>query len=167
MKKCSNAKCGNLVERAGYCPSCKAEYNRKYREQHKDYYAVYRDEHKRTGYYLYVILDEWNNVLYVGATENIKHRIEHQHITGNSHIKELMLSDEWKTIKYLDITQIVEDREEMLFLENELIDLYNTKYNQKVNIIKGVDKLRMFCLISEIHNSAQKWQVYCQNKKAY
>lgn len=137
----------------GYCNSCYAEYQK-----------VYRENNKYKGYYLYIVLDSNNKVLYVGATEDIKYRIEQQHLKGHSHIKELMLSDKWTCIKHLDITNLVKNREELLLLENSLIELYNTEYNNKKNIIRNVDKLREFHLLSEIHSLNKVWTTYCENE---
>ena len=136
----------------GYCNSCYSEYQRTYREEHKD-----------GGYYLYIVTND-KEVLYVGATEDIHYRIEQQHLKGHSHIKELMLSNNWTCIKYLDITNLVSNREEMLLLENSLIELYNTDYNEKKNIIRNIDKLIEFQLISEIHSLTQNWITYCKNE---
>lgn len=108
-------------------------------------------------------LNKDNKVLYVGCTENIKQRMS-AHINKHSNIQGLMSSDEWEVIKYLDITKIVDNREELYLLENALIDLYETEFNDKKNIIKNMDKLREFCLLSELHNLIQKWQVYCYRK---
>ena len=135
-----------------YCKSCYSSYQKAYREEHKD-----------RGYYLYIILNN-NEILYVGATESIAYRIEQQHLKGHSHIKELMLSDRWTNIKYLDITNLVKNREEMLLLENSLIELYNTDYNNKKNIIKNIDKLREFQLLAEVHSLNKEWIIYCENE---
>ena len=126
-----------------YCKVCQHEYKynnkdgwyKDNKEHIQDYQKNYREEKK--GYYLYIVLDSNNKVLYVGATEDIKYRIEQQHLKGHSHIKELMLSDKWTYIKYLDITNLVNNREELLLLENSLIELYNTEYNNKKNIIRN------------------------------
>ncbi|WP_459481917.1 GIY-YIG nuclease family protein [Clostridium saccharoperbutylacetonicum] len=136
-----------------YCDSC----YRKYQKQ-------YRAEHNNKGYYLYIVLNKGNKVLYVGCTENIKQRIS-AHIHCHSNIKSLMCSDGWEVIKYLDITNIVDSREELYLLENALIDLYETELNDKKNIIRNMDRLREFSLLSEIHTLIQKWEVYCYRKQ--
>lgn len=133
-----------------YCKQCYSEYQKNYREGHK-------------GYYLYVVLDESKKVLYVGATEKIYQRIS-AHINGHSNIKNLMLSNNWSSIKYLNITNLVKNREEMLLLENSLIELYNTDWNDKKNIIKNIDKLREFELLAEIHSLNKEWSTYCENE---
>lgn len=152
--KCSNKCCNNIVEVSGYCHTCKKIYNKHYNEKLK---------HK--GYYLYVILGANNEVEYIGATENLKRRIQYQHLKGFSHIRELMRSDKWEVIKYLDVSDLVENREELLMLENALIDLYPNKYNNKKSIIRNIDKLREFILLSEVHSLTQKWELYCTREE--
>lgn len=142
-----------------YCRACQSDY--KYNDDDA-WYKTYINNCR--GYYLYVVLDKSDKVLYVGATEDIKCRIEQQHVKGNSHLHELMLSDKWECIKYLDVGNLVDNREEMLFLENILIKLYNTEYNKKKNIIKDLDKLRELQLLSEVHSLTQKWEIYMKNE---
>lgn len=152
--KCSNKGCNNVVGVPGYCKECRDIYN-------KEYYK----KHSHLGYYLYVVLNNGNKVEYVGATENIKQRVEYQHIKGFSHIRELMLSENWEVIKYLDISDLIQNREEMLMLENVLIDLYPNKWNDKKNIIRNIDKLREFSLLSAVHSLTKKWQIYCTREE--
>ena len=51
----------------------------------------------------------------------------------------------------------------LTFLENALIDLYETELNKNKSIIKTVDKLRGFILLSEVHSLTHSWEVYCKN----
>lgn len=181
---CSEKNCNNEIDRKGYCKECTSRYNKAYykanREKmlshQKDYYVANREErmaysreywskHKSTGSYVYVITDKADKVLYVGMTQNIERRLNF-HIRGFSHIKELIESDKWKSIKYLDVSDIVNDREELKFIENELIMLYETEYNQKLNKVKEMDNLRSFIIKATLHDSRQNWQVFCYNKKS-
>lgn len=150
-----------------YCRACQSAY--KYdddgwcqdnKEHIGDYHKAYRENLK--GYYLYIVLDE-KKVEYVGATEILKERIN-QHLSCNSNIKELIKSNNWTCIKYLDVGNLVYNRKEMLLLENALIELYNTEYNEKKNIIKDIDKLREFQLLAEVHNLTQRWEIYMKNE---
>lgn len=179
VKKCP--KCGqikglNEFSSSGYCKVCYSEYKRQWHENNKDhvkeynrqwyenneeYYKRYYEEGK--GYYLYIICE--NNVIqYVGATEVLSKRLNF-HINCKSNIKDLMSSDKWTEIKYLDITNVVANREEMLLLENTLIDLYKPMYNKVMNRIRNVDKLREFSLVAEVHDLNKCWKLYCKNKK--
>lgn len=156
IRKCSNKSCENtvMVGKEYYCKNCRKKYNdKRYKER------------SHLGYYLYVVLNENKKVEYVGATESIKSRIEYNHITGNSNIKELMMSDQWHCIKYLDISDVVEDRNEMLMLENILMGLYPNKWNNHKNTTKKLDKLREFSLVSEISSLDKQWKVYCTREE--
>ena len=152
--KCSNKGCNNVVKVPGYCKECRKIYNK----------VNYDIKLSHVGYYLYVVLNE-NKVEYVGATENLKQRIKYQHIKGFSHIRELMLSENWEVIKYLDISDLIKNREELLMLENVLIDLYPNKHNNMKSIIRNVDKLREFSLLSQVHSLTQEWQIYCTREE--
>ena len=145
-----------------YCKPCKKEYNRQYRIDNKDYNKQYYIDNKdyfkqykyrltHTGYYIYIFC-KGNEVQYVGATEGIYHRIYHQHLKGLSHIKDLVLSDDWDNIKYLDLTDIIDDRKELLFIEDYFINKFNPKKNKSLsnihladdiskNLLEKVDKL--------------------------
>lgn len=183
MKRCP--RCGQNKELSefnsnGYCKVCYSVYLKEWRKKNEGYHKQcckrwyennkahaieyrkqYYDENR--GYYLYIICKN-GVVQYVGATEHLNNRMS-RHINYHSNIKDLMNSQNWTEIKYLDITNIVANREEMLLLENVLIELYQPSYNKVMNRIKGVDKLREFSLIAEIHDLNQCWKLYCKNKR--
>lgn len=163
--KCGQNKGLSEFNSNGYCKACYSEYKRQWHENNKahvkEYHKKWREDNR--GYCLYVIRNS-EEVLYVGATEHLNYRLS-MHIGCKSNIKELMSSDNWTEIKYLDITGVVASREEMLLLENILIDLYKPMYNKVMNRIKNVDKLREFSLVAEIHGLNQQWKLYCKNKK--
>lgn len=69
-------------------------------------------------------------------------------------------TEKWDKIKFLDVTELVYNREELNYLENLLIELYATEWNTKLNIIKNMDKLREFSLLATIHNLNQNWNTY-------
>lgn len=151
---------------SSYCKPCKSYYNKQHYEDNKDYYKDYnkqyyndnKDYYKQykyklthTGYYIYLFC-KGNEVKYVGATEGIYYRIHLQHLNGHSHIKDLVLSDEWDNIKYLDLTDIIDDRKELLFIEDYFINKFNPKKNKSLsnihladdiakNLLEKVDKL--------------------------
>ncbi|HII4486074.1 TPA: GIY-YIG nuclease family protein [Clostridium perfringens] len=139
-----------------WCLSCYREYKQgwdcEHVEHNKEYKKEWKEEHK--GYYLYTV-KKGKDVQYVGATENITERM-YSHLNLNSNIADL-IDSEWDCIKYIDLTELLDDRIELLYLENFLMDLYNTstKYNSKYNRIpeEKIDKLKMFCLINMIHST--------------
>ena len=158
---------------SSYCKPCRKEYdkqhyednkqyyrqyNKQYYNDNKDYYKQYRKYNKQyqyklthTGYYIYLFC-KGNEVKYVGATEGIYHRIHHQHLKCNTHIKDLVASDEWDNVKYMDLTDIIDDRKELLFIEDYFINKFNPKKNKSLsnihladdiakNLLEKVDKL--------------------------
>lgn len=138
------------------CATCKKEFKTKHNTKAycKECYSIrqkgYRQKDK--GYYLYIIMDKDNKVLYVGSTEHLYSRL-HSHINCNSNIKDLMQTEKWDKIKYLDVTNLVYNREELNYLENMLIEVYETEWNTKLNIIKNIDNLREFTLGAELHST--------------
>lgn len=159
------------------------EYNRKYKEKNKehlreymqkymnDYYSDHQKEmyqsHKKymekfRGYYLYIIVDKENIIKYVGSTTNIKRRL-YSHLTCNSNIKNHMKQEEWEYIKYLDISNLVENENELRLLENELIELYQPQWNKTKNIVKEIEEERKLELICSIHNLENVWEIYAEN----
>lgn len=155
-------RCGQVkqLENNGYCKDCTKEYNKQYYENNKGYHRQYREKQK--GYYLYIIEDN-KSISYVGATEYLQSRLNGHINCHNENTKEIFMYNNWTAIKYLNITNIVQNREEMLLLENALIEIYNTKYNTKKNIIKNIDNLRMFSLLAEVHGLNEHWITYSTN----
>lgn len=144
-KKCSDCGKGFITKHKtkSYCKECYSIRQKEYREERK-------------GYYLYVV-KKGKDVQYVGATESLKDRMS-SHLNLHSNIKELIEdSDKWDCIKYIDLTELLEERLQLLYLENFLMDIYNTstKYNSQYNRIpeEKIDKLKMFSLISMIHST--------------
>lgn len=145
-----------------YCKPCKKEYNRQYRIDNKDYNKQYYIDNKdyfkqykykltHTGYYIYIFC-KGNEVNYVGATEGIYYRVHCQHLKGLSHIKDFINSDDWDNVKYMDLTDIIDDRKELLFIEDYFINKFNPKKNKSLsnihladdiskNLLEKVDKL--------------------------
>ncbi|WP_415277246.1 GIY-YIG nuclease family protein [Clostridium perfringens] len=136
------------------CATCKKEFTTTYyRVYCKECYSArmkgYRQKDK--GYYLYIILDKFNKVLYVGSTTHIYTRL-HGHITNNTNIKDLMLKNTWDKIKYLDVSNLVKNENELRYLENELIEVYETERNKDKPKFKNINKLRALSLGAELHS---------------
>lgn len=155
------------------------EYQRNWRKKNKKHYNDYSNkyyiEHKEEmqknakkyftkfdGYFLYIITDINNNIKYVGETTNIKTRLSN-HLCFNSNIKKHLQENKWKYIKYLDISNLVENKNELRLLENELIELYQPAWNKSKNIVKEIAEERKFELICNIHNLTNVWQIYATN----
>ena len=149
----------------------RAEYNnyfKNYRMSNKDrVQAINKKSSKKfyekfEGYYLYIITDRANNILYVGETTNIKKRM-YSHLTCNSNIRDKMKQGTWKHIKYLDVTQLVKNEEELLMLENALIELYQPAWNKTKNNIDDVNRQRELELLSSLHSLLNVWEIYATN----
>ncbi|GAA0856987.1 hypothetical protein GCM10008916_08840 [Clostridium nitritogenes] len=153
MNKKLCGRCGINPRRKNHpwCLECFQKYKKEWDNSHK-------------GYFLYIVMDKNKKILYVGATENIQTRMDN-HLSGNSHIKCLIQSDEWEVIKFTDITDLVGDREELSVLENNLIEVYKPKYNKKVNRIRNVEELRIFSLISKLHSLDTHWRTFITREK--
>lgn len=151
------------------------EYMSRWKEKNKDYFNEYYENHKAEiqkniknyiekfdGYYLYIITDKDNKILYVGETTNIKKRLSN-HLSLTTNIKNHMKQEEWEYIKYLDISNLVENENELRLLENELIELYQPAWNKTKNIVKEIEEERKFELICNLHSLENIWQIYAEN----
>ena len=147
----------------------------RWKEKNKDYFNEYYENHKAEiqkniknyiekfdGYYLYIITNKDNKILYVGETTNIKKRLSN-HLSLTTNIKNHMKSDEWEYIKYLDISNLVDNENELRLLENELIELYQPQWNKYKNIVKEIEEERKFELICNLHSLENVWQIYATN----
>ena len=155
-------KCKDSKDKLQYwCKGCKGEHN----QTHKQYYNQYRKQYKEqfTGYYLYIILGKNNNIVYVGQTTNYYNRL-YNHLSGYvDSTKELFASNEWSCIKYLDVGHIVENEAELRALENALIELYEPRLNTRLNIIRDINKDRLFNLLAQLHSILNEWVVFKTN----
>lgn len=113
------------------------------------------------GMYVYIIKDLTGKIVYVGQTTNYYTRLAN-HTSKNVNTTKEFIAQGNYTIQYLDVTKDIKTEQELLYLENVLIDLYQPSLNGKVNIIKDVDKLRMFELCSIVHSFGANWIKYCQ-----
>lgn len=112
------------------------------------------------GYYVYVIKDFYNKIVYTGQTTNYYHRLQN-HICGNvPSTKEFIKQGNYK-IQYLNMSNDINAEQELLYLENLNISLYEPVLNGQVNIIREVDKLRMLELASILHSFSANWITYC------
>lgn len=112
------------------------------------------------GYYVYVIKDLDNNIVYSGKTLNYYHRIQN-HICGNVPSTKEFIKQGNYIIQYLNITNEIKSDNELSYLENIILELYEPPLNDVKNIIKGLDKFRMLELVSIIHSFSASWNTYC------
>lgn len=112
------------------------------------------------GYYVYVIKDLDNNIVYTGQTTNY-YRRSRNHMCGNVPSTKEFIQQGNYIIQYLNITNDIKSDMELNYLENFLISLYEPPLNDVKNIIKGLDKFRMLELVSMIH-SRTDWITYCR-----
>lgn len=148
------------------CKECHSKYSQTYNQTHRQYYKQYQKQYYKQfkGYYLYIIQDKNNEIVYVGQTSNYYNRLSH-HILGYvDSTKELFDNGEWSSIKYLDVSDLVANEMELKVLENILIEIYQPKLNKAKNIIRGIDNDRIFSLIATLHNMNQDWKVFKVNK---
>ena len=85
--KCNRAKDGLQ----GWCKECKngcqKQYDQTYRQTHKEHYRQHRNQYQKEyysqfkGYYVYIILDKQDNIVYVGQTTNYHNRL-YNHLSG-------------------------------------------------------------------------------------
>ena len=186
-KKCT--KCGrelsiecfgnNKTKKDGlqcWCRECKNGYSQTYNKTHKEHYKQYYKANKQhrnqydkeyykqfKGYYLYIIQDKNNKIVYVGETTNYYYRLMH-HLSENVNAtKGLFASNDWSKIKYLDVSNLVENEVELRALENELIELYQPRLNTVKNIIRDIERGRLFSLIATLHSILNEWIVFKSN----
>ena len=112
------SKCGEETDKYGYCPRCRKEYN-------QWYWAEHSQEH-----YLYAMLNSDGEYLYIGSTRD-SYRI-YKHLNAQSHLN--MNLEQWQKegldkIIYAQVTQIVQDYQERLYIEKLLIEKYNPRLN--------------------------------------
>ena len=145
------------------------QYHNQYRQTHKQYYNQYQNQYQKEykkqfkGYYLYIILDKQGNVVYVGQTTNYYNRLC-QHLSGGvDSTKELFANNEWACIKYLDVGHIVANNLELKALENELIELYQPRCNIQLNVIRDIDRGRLFSLLAQLHSILNEWIIFKTN----
>ena len=151
----------------GYWKECSSKYYQTYNQTHNrsQYLNQYNKEYKNQfkGYYLYIILDKQDNIIYVGQTSNFYTRLIN-HLSENvNSTKEFFANNEWGCIKYLDVSNFVENEMELKSLENKLIELYEPRCNTHLNIIRDVDRNRLFSLLAQLHSILNEWIVFRTN----
>ena len=153
-----------------WCRECKSKHNKTYQQTHRQYLNQYKNQYNKQyykqfkGYYLYIILDKQGNVAYIGETTNYYRRLT-DHLYGgvNNATKELFANNEWSSIQYLDVTDLVANEMELRAMENILIELYNPRLNTLKNIIRDIDNDRLFSLVATLHSILNEWITFKTN----
>ena len=172
FSKCKTTKDGLQY----YCRECYNEYyqtnkqhisqcHKQYQQANRQYYNQINNRFRKQfeGYYLYIIFDKQDNIVYVGQTTNYYNRL-YQHLSGYTNAtKEVFDSGDWSKIKYLDVGHIVESEMELRALENELIHLYQPRCNTHLNIIRDIDEDRLFSIVTTLHSMNNEWEEFRTN----
>ena len=93
---------------------------------------------------VYKMLDEQNNIIYVGKAGNLKKRVSSYFMKSNHSLKNQRLISKIKDIDY----QITSNEQDALLLENNLIKEYKPKYN----ILLRDDKSYPYISLNKKHN---------------
>ena len=88
------------------------------------------------GSYLYV-MEEGDEIIYVGATSNM-HKRAAEHRSGCTNTSHFIKKYEDLNIIYIDSTGLVDNKNELYFLENELIISLKPVENKKINSVSGI-----------------------------
>ena len=159
-----------------WCRECSNGYSQTYNKTHKEHYKQYYKANKQhrnqydkeyykqfKGYYLYIIQDKNNKIVYVGQTTTYYYRLMH-HLSENvNSTKELFANGDWSCIKYLDVSNFVENEMELRALENILIELYEPRLNTLLNVIRDIDRGRLFSLLAQLHSILNEWEIFRTN----
>ena len=137
------------------------ELNKRWKEEHREQFnaSVKAYKEKFNGFYLYKIVDNAENVLYVGQTTNIKTRISN-HLCFNSNIADFMRGDEWESIYYIDVSNFVSNSKDLKDLETALIDYYKPAWNTQ--ILKKEEEEKELLIDTLINNI--DWNIYTIKK---
>ena len=141
-----------------------------YNEYHRDYYNNNKDTCKEAqkkysdslkGYWLYNIVDKDGKSIYVGASTRIAIRYT-EHLRGEvSATKDFMQTEEWKEYKILDLSNFVENIDELFTLENMLIKYYKPKSNIYTTYNSKVTEERKEFLIEKMKEL--NFEIYKEN----
>lgn len=153
-----------------WCRECHSKYCQTYKQTNKQYINQYNSQYQKEyykqfkGYYLYIIQDKNNEIVYVGQTTNYYTRLCHHLSGGVNSTKELFTNNDWHCIKYLDVGHIIENDLELKALENELIELYQPSCNTQLNVIRDIDRGRLFSLLAQLHSMLNDWEIFRVNE---
>lgn len=151
-----------------------ANRREKNRDEYNEYHRTYYDENKNIckeaqkkyanslkGYWVYNIVDKNDKSLYVGASTRIAVRYG-EHIREEvSATKDFMQTKEWKVYKILDLSDFVENIDELFTLESMLIQHYKPKNNTHTTYNSKVTEDRKEFLIEKMKEL--NFKIYKEN----
>ena len=120
------------------------EYQKEYRQKNKNYWKQYR-QHKISNY-VYMLLDNADNILYVGSTTDIYSRVL-------DHKKK----KKFNRVVYVEYKNL--DRNSTYYIEERLIELHKPTLNiNNVNCIEVMDRHKLDLLAEEFLYSARDYK---------
>lgn len=171
MEKWSSEFAKNISRKDGlqtYCKECHNACCRDYKQNNKEKIQAYNKAYMEglKGHYLYIIY-QGKRVAYVGSCSYLSKRIS-THINCYSNIAKHMSRDEWTTIKTLDISDMVNSKEEREYIEHILIQELEPLWNSSSKH-KGLDdEQREFDLgVEAVHILDNLEQYFVNYKENY
>ena len=120
------------------------EYQKEYRQKNKNYWKKYR-QHKISNY-VYMLLDNADNILYVGSTADLYNRVL-------DHRKK----KKFDRVVYVEYKNL--DRNSTYYIEEKLIELHEPLLNiNNVNCPEVTDRHKLDLLAEEFLYSARDYK---------
>lgn len=111
----------NKEHNNNYHRTYQPEYQQKNPEKHKQY-VENSSKHKYDGQFIYYLLNQKDEIKYIGETDNIYKRM-HNHKSGNCECtKEFIKSPDFKCAAYINLENVISDYEVLEKLEAYLIN---------------------------------------------
>lgn len=149
--------CGEVLELdlwgKSYCRTCKAEYNKSYYKENKDYYKDYYKEQVANKRFVYMLLGADDRVLYIGSTKG-KYRAIY-HLKGLTHLG--LQEQDWEQLGvgrlvYADVTEITQNDLERCYIERLYIEQYKPLLNNQKPDTEQIDIEKMEILEDIVYN---------------
>ena len=125
--RCS--KCNKEIDKAGYCASCRAKYNKQYKQAHRDEIQAYHKQYNKqywqdTFHHGVYIFAQDDDVKYIGSSSHLEARIK-SHLNGHSQLADKLDNEAWNSIWYFE-TDGFEDKADdcCRWLESYLINQF-------------------------------------------
>lgn len=166
-----------------WCRECRNSYNNDYRKENKEYFKSYNREYyannrdkinqylkkyreDHLSHYIYIIFED-KALMYIGSCVDIVNRSS-LHINCHSNIKNYMRLNKWSSIKYIDIGEYINSKQEREFIEHLLINECCPALNSKTSLKTLDDEVREEQLTSmgfEILDHMELFTTYKTNEE--